>query len=116
MIYTSGTTGKPKGAFRSGAPDPAVVGALLNLFGYRPDDVYLTTGPLYHCGPRAFLGAGPALGQTIIVQRKFDAEDWLRLVDKYQASSTFSAPAADADGLRAARRRSRTATTCRRCA
>ena len=32
-------------------------------------------------------------GQTIIVQRKFDAEDWLRLVDKYRVSSTFSAPA-----------------------
>jgi acyl-CoA synthetase (AMP-forming)/AMP-acid ligase II len=27
------------------------------------------------------------------VQRRFDAEDWLRLVDKYGASSTFSAPA-----------------------
>jgi fatty-acyl-CoA synthase/long-chain acyl-CoA synthetase len=31
-------------------------------------------------------------GQTVIVQRKFDAEDWLRLVDTYKASSTFSAP------------------------
>src|SRR5712672_2275948 len=36
MIYTSGTTGKPKGAVRSGAPDPELLGALLNLFGYRP--------------------------------------------------------------------------------
>jgi fatty-acyl-CoA synthase/long-chain acyl-CoA synthetase len=93
MIYTSGTTGKPKGAFRSGAQDPAVLGALLNLFGYRPDDIYLTTGPLYHSGPSAFMGAGLLFGQTIIVQRKFEAEDWLRLVDKYKASSTFSAPA-----------------------
>ena len=39
------------------------------------------------------MGAGLLYGQTIIVQRKFDAEDWLRLVDKYKASSTFSAPA-----------------------
>ena len=39
------------------------------------------------------MGAGLLFGQTIIVQRKFDAEDWLRLVDKYKASSTFSAPA-----------------------
>ena len=93
MIYTSGTTGKPKGAVRAGAPDPEVLGALLNLFGYRPDDIYITSGPLYHSGPSAFMGAGLLFGQTIIVQRKFDAEDWLRLVDKYQASSTFSAPA-----------------------
>jgi acyl-CoA synthetase (AMP-forming)/AMP-acid ligase II len=93
MIYTSGTTGKPKGAVRVGAPDPEVLGALLNLFGYRPDDIYITSGPLYHSGPSAFMSAGLLYGQTIIVQRKFDAEDWLRLVDKYQASSTFSAPA-----------------------
>ena len=93
MIYTSGTTGKPKGAVRNGPPDPEVFGALLNLFGYRPDDVYITSGPLYHSGPSAFMGAALLFGQTIVVQRKFDAEDWLRLVDRYQASSTFSAPA-----------------------
>ena len=93
MIYTSGTTGKPKGAVRAGPPDPGVLAALLNLFGYRPDDIYITSGPLYHSGPSAFMSAALLYGQTIIVQRKFDAEDWLRLVDKYQASSTFSAPA-----------------------
>src|SRR6266568_1579949 len=93
MIYTSGTTGKPKGAVRAGPPDPEVLGALLNLFGYRPDDIYITSGPLYHSGPSAFMGAGLLYGQTIIVQRKFAAEDWLRLVDTYKVSSTFSAPA-----------------------
>ena len=93
MIYTSGTTGKPKGAVRSGPPDPELLGALLNLFSYRPDDIYITSGPLYHSGPSAFMGAGMLFGQTIVVQRKFDAEDWLRLVDKYKVSSTFSAPA-----------------------
>jgi acyl-CoA synthetase (AMP-forming)/AMP-acid ligase II len=93
MIYTSGTTGKPKGAVRSGPPNPELLGALLTLFGYRPDDVYITSGPLYHSGPSAFLGAALLYGQTIVVQRKFDAGDWLRLVDKYKASSTFAAPA-----------------------
>src|SRR5579863_1049987 len=93
MIYTSGTTGKPKGAVRNGAPDPQVLGALLNLLGYRPDDIYLTSGPLYHSGPSAFMNAGLLLGQTVVVQRKFDPEDWLRLVDTYRVTSTFSAPA-----------------------
>jgi len=92
MIYTSGTTGKPKGAVRGGPPDPEVLGALVNLLGYRPDDIYLTSGPLYHSGPSAFMAIGLLFGQTIIVQRTFDAEDWLRLVDKYKASSTFAAP------------------------
>jgi len=92
MIYTSGTTGKPKGAVRAKGPDPEIVMALLTLFGYRPDDVYITSGPLYHSGPSAFMGMAGLCGQTIIVQRKFDPEDWLRLVDKYKVSSTFSAP------------------------
>jgi acyl-CoA synthetase (AMP-forming)/AMP-acid ligase II len=92
MIYTSGTTGKPKGAVRRGA-DQATGVALLGLIGYQPDDIYITSGPLYHSGPSAFMGASLLFGQTVIVQRKFDAEDWLRLIDKYKASSTFSAPA-----------------------
>jgi acyl-CoA synthetase (AMP-forming)/AMP-acid ligase II len=93
MTYTSGTTGRPKGAVRPRQPDPEVLGALMKLLGYRSDDIYITSGPLYHSGPSAFMSAGLLRGQTIIVQRKFDAEDWLRLVDKYQATLTFSAPA-----------------------
>ncbi|MDQ1396795.1 MAG: long-chain acyl-CoA synthetase [Acidimicrobiaceae bacterium] len=92
MIYTSGTTGKPKGALRRGGGDPAQVAAMINLIGYKPDDVYLTTGPLYHSGPGGFAGIAAALGNTVVVQRKFDPEDWLRLVDTYKVTSTFSAP------------------------
>jgi long-chain acyl-CoA synthetase len=92
MIYTSGTTGKPKGAVRRSRDDAVVIG-LITLIGYQPDDVYITSGPLYHSGPGSFMQIGQALGQTIIVQRKFDPLDWLRLVDKYRVTSTFSAPA-----------------------
>src|SRR5215472_3432946 len=91
MIYTSGTTGKPKGAYRK-ITDQSTAVALIGFIGYTTDDIYLTSGPLYHSGPLAFMGAGLALGQTVVVQRRFEPEDWLRLVDKYQVSSTFSAP------------------------
>ena len=91
MIYTSGTTGKPKGAYRK-ITDQTTAVALISFIGYTADDVYLTSGPLYHSGPLAFMGVGLTLGQTIIIQRKFDPEDWLRLVDKYAVTSTFSAP------------------------
>ncbi len=92
MIYTSGTTGKPKGAVRSGIGDPDQTVQLLGLIGYREDDVYIPTGPLYHSGPSGFLSIATTLGNTAIIQRSFDPEDWLRLVDKYHVSSTFSAP------------------------
>jgi fatty-acyl-CoA synthase/long-chain acyl-CoA synthetase len=92
MIYTSGTTGHPKGAVRSGLGDPDQVRALTGFIGYRPDDVYLSTGPLYHSGPGGFMGLAFAFGQTVVLQRKFDAEDWLRLLERYRVTSTFSAP------------------------
>ncbi len=92
MIYTSGTTGKPKGAVRRTRDEASTI-ALITFIGYQSDDIYITSGPLYHSGPGAFMAIGHALGQTAIVQRKFDPEDWLRLVDKYKATSTFSAPA-----------------------
>jgi fatty-acyl-CoA synthase/long-chain acyl-CoA synthetase len=92
MIYTSGTTGKPKGAFRRGGGDMSHLYGLLGLIGYTPDDVYIPTGPLYHSGPSGFMAFAQALGQTVIVQRRFDPVDWLRLVDKHKVTSTFSAP------------------------
>jgi len=91
MIYTSGTTGKPKGAYRK-ITDQSTAVALIGLIGYTPDDIYLTSGPLYHSGPLAFMGVALTLGQTIIIQRRFEPADWLRLVDTYKVTSTFSAP------------------------
>ena len=92
MIYTSGTTGKPKGAFRRTSGSPEQSAAMLGFIGYTPDEIYMTTGPLYHSGPGGFMGIALVMGQTIVLQRKFEAEDWLRLLDTYKATSTFSAP------------------------
>jgi acyl-CoA synthetase (AMP-forming)/AMP-acid ligase II len=91
MLYTSGTTGRPKGAVRP-PPDPAAILPLLTHAGFVEDDVYLTTGPVYHSGPGGFLQIAHMLGNTAVIQRRFDAEDWLRLVQKYRVSMTFSAP------------------------
>jgi acyl-CoA synthetase (AMP-forming)/AMP-acid ligase II len=92
MIYTSGTTGHPKGAVRNPA-DKAQQAALLAEIGYGPDDVYLTTGPLYHSGPGSFMSIAHTLGNTVVLQRRFDAEDWLRLIDRHRVTTTFGAPA-----------------------
>jgi fatty-acyl-CoA synthase/long-chain acyl-CoA synthetase len=91
VLYTSGTTGRPKGALRR-HPDPVQTRSLLELIGYVADDVYITTGPLYHSGPGGFLGSAHLLGNTAVLQRRFDPENWLRLVAKYRVTTTFSAP------------------------
>ncbi len=94
MIYTSGTTGQPKGALRttSGAVD--AVPALMHHIGWPEMDRlwFLTTGPLYHSGPSGFALRAHSLGGAVVTQHKFDAEDWLRLVDTHDITATFSAP------------------------
>ena len=50
------------------------------------------------------MGVAQALGQTIVLQRKFDPEDWLRLVDKYQRHVDVHRADADPDDLQPARR------------
>lgn len=92
MIYTSGTTGRPKGALRRSGGDPEQIRGMLGFIGYVPEDVYLTTGPLYHSGPGGFMGLAYTLGNTVVLQRKFAPEDWLRLVDRHRVTTTFSAP------------------------
>ena len=92
MIYTSGTTGNPKGVYRQNSGSVEQQMRLVELLGYSSDDVYITTGPLYHSGPLGFLNIGMGMGNTIVLQNKFSPEDWLRLVDTYRVSSTFAAP------------------------
>jgi len=92
MIYTSGTTGKPKGAVRSSLGNPQQSAALWAEIGYVENDVYITTGPLYHSGPGGFLATAHRLGNTAVLQHKYDEEDWLRLVQTYGVTTTFAAP------------------------
>jgi fatty-acyl-CoA synthase/long-chain acyl-CoA synthetase len=92
MIYTSGTTGRPKGAVRSALGDPEQLGRMIAFVGYVESDVYLTTGPLYHSGPGGFMAIAHLLGNTVVLQRKFDPEDWLRLLERWRVTTTFSAP------------------------
>jgi acyl-CoA synthetase (AMP-forming)/AMP-acid ligase II len=91
MIYTSGTTGKPKGALRT-RTDRELVFLLLQELRMGLDEVHLTTGPLYHSGPNAFALLAMSLGGTLVVMRKFDATEWVRLVREHRVTSTFSAP------------------------
>jgi fatty-acyl-CoA synthase/long-chain acyl-CoA synthetase len=92
MTYTSGTTGLPKGALREAPGNPAQGQALLDAIAARRDDVYITTGPLYHSGPGGWLSLAHNLGNTVVVLRDFDPEEWLRLVAKYRVTCTTCAP------------------------
>ncbi|HZU71359.1 MAG TPA: AMP-binding protein [Acidimicrobiales bacterium] len=87
MLYTSGTTGRPKGVYRD-RPEPVSVDTL-RLYGYQPDSVSLTTGPLYHAAPLvATMNMPLAGGVTSVLMDKWDAEETLRLIDAHRVSHT----------------------------
>ena len=92
MVYTAGTTGKPKGARRHGGDPRALLPRLAALNCVAPDDVHLVAGPLYHSAPGGFASYAHALGQTVVVMRKFDAEDALRTIARHRCTTTFMAP------------------------
>jgi fatty-acyl-CoA synthase len=98
FLYSSGTTGRPKGikiplpdlqVDEPGYPYVAIFGA---LYGFGPDTVYLSPAPVYHAAPLRFMGVVQALGGTVVMMRKFDAEGFLAAVDRYGATHTQVVP------------------------
>ena len=97
IIYTSGTTGRPKGAVRHVLTTPeqrAILKSHLDMMGVGQDDRYLPTGALHHGGPGSFADLTISQGNTVVLQRQFDPEDWLRLLDTHKANTSYSAPTA----------------------
>jgi long-chain acyl-CoA synthetase len=97
MLYSSGTTGRPKGVLR-GAASPAIdaptpIAELCSrLFGLDEHAVYLSPAPLYHAAPLSFCMTVMRLGGTAIVMERFDAAEFLRLVQVHGVTHTQLVP------------------------
>jgi long-chain acyl-CoA synthetase len=97
MLYSSGTTGQPKGILRplpDGGPGQAlpVMEFVKAMFGFREGMTYLSPAPLYHSAPQASVSASMRLGCTTVVMEHFDAEQWLAMVGRYQATHCQMVP------------------------
>jgi len=97
MLYSSGTTGRPKGVRQplAGTPIDApapLLGLMTMLYGITPDSTYLTPAPLYHSAPLHYSMTMHRLGATVVVMEHFDAEDSLRVIEKYKISASQWVP------------------------
>ena len=98
MLYSSGTTGRPKGIRRAETDDPIeTINPLMKILCVQmcdmtQDSIYLSPAPLYHAAPLRFNMMVGSLGGTAIVMEHFDAEEFLRLVEKHQITQSQLVP------------------------
>ena len=98
MLYSSGTTGRPKGIKRDSENKPIdVPNPFLQLLGQKmcglnSESIYLSPAPLYHAAPLRFNMTVGTLGGTSVIMESFDAEEFLKLVEKHKATQSQLVP------------------------
>ena len=96
LIYTSGTTGRPKGILRAPLPPDKVALQMLGvaqMWGFSASDVHLVPGPVYHTAPGSQGQLHLTIGATIVIMPRFDAEEFLRLVERHRVTNAQMVPA-----------------------
>ncbi|MEU4641455.1 acyl-CoA synthetase [Micromonospora sp. NPDC023814] len=97
MLYSSGTTGFPKG-IKPPLPDHQVDEANADaalygpMYGFGTDTVYLSPAPIYHAAPLRFAAVIQALGGTVVMMRRFDAEAALSMIERYRVTHSQWVP------------------------
>ncbi len=92
LTYTSGTTGRPKGVMLTHAGRVLTAYGAAIEYGLGPSRNTMAVAPLYHGAGFSFGYAGPQLGGTTSVLRKWDPEEFLRMVQDSRTSTVFLVP------------------------
>jgi long-chain acyl-CoA synthetase len=102
ILYTSGTTGLPKGVVRGARGDDHDPTAIQERLEYqrsvaasRPQlrgDVQMITLPMHHGAGPATIWGSQARGNTMVLLRRFDPEEALRLIEKHRVSLWTGVP------------------------
>jgi long-chain acyl-CoA synthetase len=104
ILYTSGTTGRPKGALASNRAtitnliNMAFAAARSQLLSGRPAQpagqiTTVTAAPLFHIGGVASIVGGAMGGSKLVLMRKWDVGELLRLAERERATGLGGVPA-----------------------
>jgi acyl-CoA synthetase (AMP-forming)/AMP-acid ligase II len=93
VLFTSGTTGLPKAVgITSGQLTMRIAGFSGSFRADMTPSVGMMCVPFFHVGGSLGVLGSLYAGNTSVVQKRFDAGEWLRLVSEHRVASTFLVP------------------------
>jgi len=92
LMYTAGTTGFPKGVMLP--HNSFAIYVLDNVSPASPDvdEGNILTVPLYHVAGIQAMMAAVYGGRMLVMERQFDAKEWMELVEKEKATRAMMVP------------------------
>ncbi|MBH0775623.1 acyl-CoA synthetase [Nocardia bovistercoris] len=91
IILTSGTTGLPKGAPRHKA-SPLATAQFVDRIPFPRHGTQVIVSPIFHSTGLGTWLVGAAIGNKVVVRRRFDAEATLRMVADHKAEMLVAVP------------------------
>jgi long-chain acyl-CoA synthetase len=93
VLFTSGTTGLPKAiGITQGQLSTRITGFAMPFGMDRQPTVSMMSVPFFHVGGAIGVLGNLYAGNTYLMQTRFDAGEWLRLVQEHRVTSTFIVP------------------------
>ena len=92
IILTSGTTGTPKGAQRNSPKGLSGLAGLLDRIPHRSGETMVIAAPLFHSWGFINSVFALTLGATIVLDRRFEAEQTMRRIDEHDADVLVAVP------------------------
>ena len=93
QMYTSGSTGRPKGVLLShGGQLFSIDQYLTGVMPMDADERLLISAPMYHKNAAMQLKMALTLGGSVVLLRRYDAEDYLRAIDAHRVTAMTGVP------------------------
>jgi acyl-CoA synthetase (AMP-forming)/AMP-acid ligase II len=92
IMLSSGTTGRPKGARRRPRPGLRPLASMLSRIPMRAHDTMIIEAPIFHTWGFAAMQMGFAMRGTLVLHRRFNAEQTVRAIAEHQKVNLFAAP------------------------
>ncbi|MBW0103703.1 AMP-binding protein [Pseudonocardia sp. KRD291] len=92
IVLTSGTTGTPKGAKRPHPSSLAPAASILSAIPLQAGEPVLISAPLFHTWGNAALMLASLHGSTVVLQRRFEPQAFLDVVERRRCTTIFAVP------------------------